>query len=250
MNIKDEKTVLRETDDDARTLARHLLREARHASLATLDHRDGTPIASRATMANLMDGTPVILVSELSDHTPNLQANSKCSLLIGRLGSGDPLAHPRMTVVCDAIQLDKSTEDHQRARSRFLNRHPKAALYVDFGDFHFFRLDVKTISLNGGFGKAYRLGSEDLLTQSIDSFYEMEPGVVEHMNDDHAHNITDYARHFGFKEEGRWLMSGIDPAGIDLACGDVVRRIDFHRTLESADEIRPMLVKMAKEAKG
>jgi putative heme iron utilization protein len=46
---------------------------------------------------------------------------------------------------------------HARIRTRFLNRHAKAKLYIDFPDFRFFRLDSAIASLNGGFGRAYIL---------------------------------------------------------------------------------------------
>ena len=78
--------------------------------------------------------------------------------------------------------------DGRRAgiRSRFLARHPKAELYADFGDFAFWRLNVEGASFNGGFGKAYAMSAEDLLSPTDEALDEMEAGAVEHMNADHA----------------------------------------------------------------
>lgn len=249
MNQEAKKDVLRETDDEARALASRLLREARHASLATLEAGSGHPQASRVTMAHEMDGTPIILVSDLSSHTPALREDPRCSLLIGELGKGDPLAHARMTVFCEAELLERRSNEYTRARTRFLNRHPKAALYVDFGDFHFFRLKIGRISLNGGFGKAYALTASDVAItahKALSEFYDMEQGVLEHMNEDHLSSIAHYAATLGTKKGKDWHLCGVDPDGMDLISGDTIMRIPFPQRLKSASKIRGMLVALAK----
>ncbi|MCE3519972.1 pyridoxamine 5'-phosphate oxidase family protein, partial [Escherichia coli] len=93
-----KKEVLHETDAEAVRLAQTLIRKARHAVIATLDPATGGPIATRVGLSTDHDGTPVILVSALSAHTPALLADPRCSLLAGETGKGDPLAHPRVTV--------------------------------------------------------------------------------------------------------------------------------------------------------
>lgn len=249
MNQQPKKDVLRETDDEARALAVRLLREARHCSLATLEADTGHPQASRVTMAHEMDGTPVILVSDLSAHTPALKADPRCSVLIGEVGKGDPLAHARMTVMCEAKFIERNSNSYHRTRTRFLNRHPQAALYVDFADFHFFRLIIKRISLNGGFGKAYALEAGDVIItghKSLDSFYDMEAGVLKHMNEDHRSSIAHYAESAGAAKGQEWRQIGIDPDGMDLIAGDTIMRIPFPQQLKNASKIRGMLVTLAK----
>ncbi len=75
---------------------------------------------------------------------------------------GDPLAFPRVTVIGRVTKLDRQDQNHPGRREAWLAKHPKAALYVDFGDFNFYRMTVERVSLNGGFGKAYELTAEDL----------------------------------------------------------------------------------------
>src|SRR6478609_7479038 len=115
------------------------------------------PSASRALIGTDIDGVPVILVSALSAHTKALTADPRASLLVGEPGKGDPLAHPRLGVQCLAQKIGRATPLHERVRTRFLSRHPKASLYADFPDFCFFRLRPRLASLNGGFGRAYVL---------------------------------------------------------------------------------------------
>ena len=159
---KDPKDVLRTVDADARALARRLIDDAHFGALAVLEAGTGHPSASRVALATDEDGTPLILTSSLAAHTPALEADARCSLLLGEPGNGDPLAHPRITVFARARKLARDTDEGRRARERYLQANPKAALYADFGDFAFWRIEPERASLNGGFGKAYALGAADL----------------------------------------------------------------------------------------
>lgn len=147
-------------DEEARRLAMTLLREARSAALATLE-ADGQPFASLTGLAVDEDGTPVILISSLAAHTGHLMRDPRASLLLAAGGKGDPLAHPRLTLSVRAEAVERDSAAGQRIRQRYLDQHPKARLYVDFGDFRFLRLVIVRASLNGGFGKAYQLGAAD-----------------------------------------------------------------------------------------
>lgn len=242
-----EKNVLREVDDEARRLAGTLLRTSRHGSLGALEPGTGVPLVSRVSLATAVDGAPVFLISQLSAHFGALEADPRCSLLLGEPGKGDPLAHPRMTLIGRA----EKTEGAARAtlRTRFLARHPKAALYADFGDFAFWRVGIERASLNGGFGKAFELGVNDLATTVPDDMGAMEPGVVEHMNDDHADAVKLYAEALLGEASGDWVMTGMDPEGLDMAAGDRIARLWFDKPLKSAEEVRPRLVALTKQAR-
>src|SRR5215210_3263137 len=130
------------SDFDPRSLAKILLRATRAGTLATLDRNTGHPFASLVNVATDVDGSPVILTSRLSTHTANLEADSRASVLLAETGKGDPLAHPRLTVLGAFARIARESTDEARVRRRFLARHPKSELYVGFGDFAFWRMDV------------------------------------------------------------------------------------------------------------
>jgi heme iron utilization protein len=238
--------VLQAVDENVRRQAKQLVRSARFGALATLDPMDGSPSVSRVSLATSMDGAPIFLISTLSAHRTNLGADGRCSLLVGEPGKGDPLAHPRMTLIGRATQI---TDEPDRAylRNRYLARQPKAALYVDFPDFSFWRFATSRASLNGGFGKAYSLTADDLVTpmSGLDALAEMEEGAVSHMNADHLSAIQRYAKTIG--ESGTdWKLATLDPEGLDLIAGDAIARLWFDKPLASAGELRPALVALAK----
>ncbi|PZN99225.1 MAG: pyridoxamine 5'-phosphate oxidase [Hyphomicrobiales bacterium] len=250
MPAPERKDPIRPTDAAARSLGKELLRGTRSGALATLG-RDGHPAASLVSLATDSDGTPLILVSALSAHTGNLEAEPRCSLLLSPGGKGDPLAHPRMTLKLRASKVDRETPDGARIRRRFLSRQPKAELYADFGDFSFFSLTVEGASLNGGFGRAYELAPSDLLSDAVaaQAIAEMEDGAVAHMNADHTDAIKAYATGLLGADDGGWRLTGLDPEGADLARGDKVIRLAFPEPVVDAAGIRTMLAALAASAR-
>ncbi len=160
LSNNDKPQVLRETDEAARAQARTFVRDSAHGSLATLEPGTGWPLASRVSLASDADGVPLILISRLSAHYGALETDTRCSLLLGEAGEGDPLRHPRLTVLCLAAKVPP--EQRAAAKAQFLKRHPQAEMYADFTDFDFWRLVLQRASLNAGFGKAYSLSAADL----------------------------------------------------------------------------------------
>ncbi|KAB2874051.1 MAG: HugZ family protein [Bauldia sp.] len=246
------KDVLRETDDQAIRLARTLIRTARHGAIAVIDPATGAPLASRVAVASDHDGAPIILVSALAAHTGGIAADPRCSLLLGDPGKGDAMAHARITIACVAEKIARDDPRHARIEWRFLSHNPKAKLYAGLGDFAFYRLEPQGASLNGGFGKAYALTRENLLTAGdrLDAIAAAERSAIEHMNEDHADAVANYAAVFGKAKGGEgWVMTGIDADGFDLAAGDKVLRIFFREPLTDAPDMHKTLVAMAIEAR-
>jgi putative heme iron utilization protein len=241
------ETVQPAPDFDAAGLGKHLLRTVRAGALATLDRDGGFPFASLVTVATDTDGSPLLLMSRLSEHTRNLEQDPRASVLLAETGKGDPLAHPRLTVIGRA---ERTTEP--RVRSRFLARHPKAKLYADFADFSFWRLTVEKAHLNGGFARAAALRAEELLTgvAGAEALLAAEAGAVEHMNEDHAEALVLYATVLAGAAPGPWQATGVDPEGIDLMAGDRTARALFPERVTDPGNLRRVLVAMAARARG
>ena len=92
----------------------------------------------------------------------------------------------------------------------------------------------------------------DLLVESaaIEGLAAMEAGAIAHMHEDHLDAVRLYAEKLARAGEGSWLLSSFDPQGLDFVDGDKVARLAFEPPLESAAELRPRLVALAKQARG
>jgi putative heme iron utilization protein len=238
---------------DARGTARTLLRTTRAGALASLDPAGGHPLATLVSLATDIDGAPLMLLSQLSAHRTNLERDPRASLLLAAQGKGDPLAHPRLSLIGRVHHLEDA-DQAARARTRFLARHPKAKLYADFTDFGWFRMEVESGHLNGGFARAAALGREDLILDlaGADDLLDAHDGAVAHMNEDHADALALYATRLAGPEEaagGVWRTTGLDPEGLDLACGDRCTRLPFPTPVTTPDALRAVLVDLARKAR-
>jgi heme iron utilization protein len=154
---------IRETDAGAIDLARQLLNGAKFGALAFSDPETGAPSVSRVAVATSELGMPILLISDLSRHTQGLNRDPRCALMVGEPGKGDPLAHPRITLACNAKKLARVGEEFDGLAARFLLHQPKTALYIGFADFSFFLLEIQSAALNGGFGRAFNLKAADFM---------------------------------------------------------------------------------------
>jgi putative heme iron utilization protein len=133
---------------------RALVGAARTATLSTLAREpEGFPFGSLVTVACDPKGWPLLLLSELAEHTQNLLACPNASVLVvGPGASGaDPLAVERLTLVGACERL--AGAEAEAALATYLALHPAAAAYVSFRDFALYRLRPAVIRYVGGFGR-------------------------------------------------------------------------------------------------
>ena len=233
------------------TVAKTLLRATRAGTLATLDRNTGYPFASLVNVATDVDGSPLILVSKLATHTANLEIDGRASLLLAETGKGDALAHPRLTVLGTFAPVARDGSDDARIRRRFLARHPKSEFYAGFGDFAFWRMDVVSAHLNGGFARAADLGPDDVLTDiaGAEPLIEAEEGAIAHMSADHAEACRLYATKLLDAPDGDWACVGIDPDGLELQKGSTALRLFFPQRVTGPVPLRAMLKQLADGAR-
>jgi heme iron utilization protein len=209
---------IRETSPEAIRLAKTLIRTATFGALAVLDPATGFPLASRVAVATDSAGAPIILISSLSTHSKALRADNRCSLLLGEPGKGDPVAHPRVTVICTAQWLDRNDPQTTLIQERYLRRQPKANLYVGFGDFSFVRLQPVGANLNGGFGKAFVLSTDDLIahtTMSLQANHQ-EASRISTINQGCASLMAAVGKREFPNIKTKWTVVGLDDEGLDL----------------------------------
>jgi putative heme iron utilization protein len=138
-------------------LAPRALMQARGAAaLGTL--MDDAPYVSLVLVAFDTDGAPLLLLSRLAQHTRNLLADPRCSLLFdGTAGFDDPLTGPRLTVLGSAAVFADA-----EARRRYVDHHPSAELYAGFSDFDLYRVTIARGHLVAGFGRIRWVEADEL----------------------------------------------------------------------------------------
>lgn len=143
--------------------ARKLLLAGGTGALSVLDATTGDPLVTMVNTTVDQALRPLILISALSLHTRNLQADPRASLLLHDdfpVG-GDPQTALRVSLSGTFAALTDATEA-EAARAAFLARHPYAGLYAGFADFSFWRLEPTRVHIVAGFGRAYDVGFAEL----------------------------------------------------------------------------------------
>ena len=204
-----------------RAIARLLLRLSRTAALATIDRGAGGPLTTLVSLGSDYCGAPLMLFSQLSQHTKNLAIDPRGSLLLAaRADKGDPLNRPRLTL---SGRIAPYADD--RARARFIRQNPKSRLYASFADFGIFRMEIDSIHFNGGFARAAALAPGDLLTDiaGAQKLIESEEALLAQVN------AAGGAFLRGPKADARrrWRARSLDPDGLDLASGALSGRVVF-----------------------
>lgn len=149
-------------DAEALAMAQGLLALG-HAALAWQDPDTGAPGISRVSFARDAEAGLLTLVSGLAPHFRALRDRPDCALLLGEIGDrGDPLTHPRLMIRARASFVLLDDPARPGIRTRWLQRNPRATVYIDLPDFAFVRLTPVSALLNGGFARAFHIPPEQL----------------------------------------------------------------------------------------
>ena len=235
------------TEDEISRAVRELVRSRDRAALATALAVGGGhwPYASLVLAAVDHDLTPILLLSDLAEHTKAIAGDDRVSLLFdGTHDLDQPLTGPRVTLVGRAVRTDD-----RRLAQRFLARHPDAEIYAGFRDFCFYRVAVERAHMVAGFGKIRWLSAEEVKAVPAGGLAESEAGIVSHMNEDHADALQLYANRLLGLPGADWRMTGIDAEGIDLRRVGKVARLAFDAPLGAATEARKVLVELVAKAR-
>lgn len=222
--------------------ARRFLRHRRHGVLSTLSRKfEGYPFGSIVPFVLDHAARPVMLISALAEHTRNLQADSRVSLL-AQDASQDVQAGARLTLIGDA------GPGKQMELARYLNHVPGADKLLALGDFSFWTITPRALRFIGGFGDIRWISAESYCPPAH-TLAEHEDGIISHMNLEHAQALRDYCRHYHGRNAEAPVMIGIDCDGFDVRADGVLLRFDFEQTVTDAASARAALVAMARKAR-
>lgn len=241
--------------------ALQFLRSTQRGILSTHSTKfDGYPFGSVAPFVLDHDCQPVLLISSIAEHTKNIIANPKVSLLVFT-GDEDLQANARLTVLGNAVKINK---EDANLRARYLRYLPQAAGYFDMHDFSFYRIEIAQMRYIAGFGKMGWLSGEDITFSSSTNstqLAEIETSMIVHMNQDHADSLIAYCKYFHGLHASHATILGIDSAGFDVRAettlnsernpdaSSQILRFNFEQPIQDAQSARQAFISMTKAAK-
>ncbi|MEL7368124.1 MAG: pyridoxamine 5'-phosphate oxidase family protein [Myxococcota bacterium] len=230
--------------------AKALLRTRRYGTLATASAKhDQWPFASIMPYGLMANGSPIIYVAGIAEHTKNLKANPRASLFVHPEAKADEdiQTHARLTLMVEAKPVDR--DQSADAWARYLCRLPDAQGYTRAHDFELWQLEPVRARYIGGFGRIYWL-ERDAVTwnPTQDGLQSSAQGIIDHMNDDHEDAMQLLWKvHFG-DQPGSVKMVAVDQFGFDVKNDKTQRRFEFKEPA-TGENIRALMVDLVKDAR-
>ncbi len=208
----------------------------------------GYPFGSLTPYAPDSQFRPILLLSDIAEHTQNILGDARVSLTIAQTSTGEVQAQGRVTIVSDARLLEGTDSDE--VAERYFSFFPYARGYTQAHKFSFYRLEPRKIRYIGGFGKIFWVPLETFVTPNPFSPTDQE-AIIGHMNADHEAALRHYValyKKMDVANDEEVRMVSIDQDGCDLL---LVKnrhnlRIDFETPVATRDEAREILTKMAR----
>jgi putative heme iron utilization protein len=194
-------------------------------------------------------GRPIFFVSSMAMHTHNLRQDRRASLLITQPDvSGDPLGAARLTLLGNVTEVPAAD-----VKELYLSRYDNAKFWQEYTDFAYYRLQVSAAYFIGGFGVMGWISAEDYGSAPPDPLATAAPGIIRHMNNDHADALRLIARRFAGEASDEAALTAVDRLGfhLRLKSGDRIhgQRVAFLREVRNTEEARAVFVEMVRQAK-
>ncbi len=203
---------------------------------------DTIPFCSWVPYVLSLDGTIVLLLSEIAQHTLNIQQNSHVSALIAAGNTGSSANTSRVSVQAQVQLLEKNSE----AGARYCRYFPQSKGYLENLDFSFYRLLPESALVNMGFGQAQWIRKN--IVQSSPFTEAEELHMIEHMNSDHSDAIRHYCDKVSINIASNSTpeIVGICAHGFHVGVQEKLHWFAFNSLCLNVTDVREELVAMAR----
>ncbi|HEY6332840.1 MAG TPA: DUF2470 domain-containing protein [Blastocatellia bacterium] len=243
--------------DKVATEIRLLLEKERDGMLSTISRKiPGWPFGSIAPYTMGPHGQPTMLLSEIAEHTKNLRAEARASLLVrDSIALADPQSGGRATLIGYAIPVPPPFAN--AARETYLETFPNSAGYFEAHDFTLFQINVSQVRYIGGFGDIHWAEGARVFSKTredaTDPLARHAAGICDHMNKDHGDALLLFAAKLGSIDAESVQMIDADSYGFDvIAIQDGNHRhlrIAFPEKATTPEEARRVMVNLVRQVK-
>ncbi|HCI52917.1 MAG TPA: pyridoxamine 5'-phosphate oxidase [Gallionella sp.] len=212
--------------------ARRLLRAHRYGALSTLSKKlTGFPFGSITPYLTDHDGSLIILISALAEHTKNISQDPRVSLITHNQSSPDIQMQGRVTVTGLAERLP----DCLNMVNRYLRHFPEAAGLLKL-DFSFYRIIPVAIRHIGGVGQIHWINKESYAAHAPEDFSAHEETLLRHINSEQQAALCRQLQLSHDVQSSSASAYGLDCDGLDVRCQTNSFRLDFIHPLSHPDQ--------------
>lgn len=204
--------------------ARRMLRSHRYGALCTLSKKfDGYPFGSITPYLVDHDGSLVILISTLAEHTKNIMHDPRVSLITHDQHDRRIQTQGRVTFTGTA-ELEPNRD---QAGLRYLRYFPEAQTYFSMHDFSFYKIRPIAIRYIGGFGKIHWIDMENYTVAQAQMFAQREELLLAEMNAQQQDLMQQLLLQQDGVDATDLRAIGLDCDGIDVRSDEQIWRLNF-----------------------
>ncbi|KAI3677021.1 hypothetical protein L1987_86639 [Smallanthus sonchifolius] len=235
--------------EEVKTVLNHSIR----GMLSTFSQKhEGYPSGSMVDFACDDNGSPILAVSNLANHTKDLLANRKCSLVIAK----DPEDRTDLIITLHGDAVSVPENERGVIRTTYVARHPDA-IWVDFDDFLFLRIEPKAVHFVSGVAtdlfQSGEFTNKEFREAKVDQIYQFSKPITSHMNKDHANDTKLIVQHSTSVPVDFAYMLDVDSLGFNVKAGYQDKtfklRIAFPRQAEERKDVKTLIIEMLQAAK-
>ena len=233
--------------------AHALLAREKSATLCTLHAGlDGWPFGSVVPYAVLPSGDPVVFLSDIAEHTKNLERDPRASLFLADPDARErPQTGARMSMLVRAHR--PSGAEERAAEEAYFARFPSSAAMRGTHGFFVWVLEVDRIRWIAGFGSMGWIARAEW-TGGADPLAPHAAGIVDHMNRDHADAVVDLVAHLAGLKAASARVVAMDRGGFDVEATDATGashevRLPFDAPVSTPAEVRKVVMAMVASAR-
>jgi putative heme iron utilization protein len=212
---------------------RQILHAHRYGALCTLSKKfDGYPFGSITPYLLNHDGSLLILISTLAEHTKNIQHDNRASLITHDQNSPEIQTQGRATVMGQA----RLVAEQEQVAKRYLRYFPEAQSYLQMHDFSFYQIDPMAIRYIGGFGKIHWVNMAHYAPPQCEIYRQQEDHLLDLLNQQQHPTLLPLLQHRYGTTATEARIIGVDCDGLDARCGDQVCRLNFAHPLSEPSQ--------------
>jgi putative heme iron utilization protein len=207
---------------------RQMLRAHRYGALSTLSKKfDGHPFGSITPYLVDHDGSMLILISALAEHTKNIQHDPRVSLITHNQNDPHIQTQGRVTVVGEADLV----AEREQAGKRYLRYFPEAQTYFTMHDFSFYRIVPIALRYIGGFGKIHWVDMAEYAPQQVEAYTQQEVQLIDTLNTQQQNTLRQLLQQLNGINAPDAQAIGLDCDGLDVRSEEQVWRLNFAEAL-------------------
>lgn len=220
--------------------ARALSKKKLYGILSTESYSmEGYPFGSLVNYCFDCHGNIILYLSDIAQHTKNINVNNKASITILDENMADMQNSARVTILGEIEKYSDVSPEIEAYTKLF----PESELYNTIHGFRFYRLNIIRVRFIGGFGDIHWVAHDDFKLSQKFKTNEIN-SVIEHMN---SHHVESMKKYLNKKTANNIQMLYFDTEGMWIKCDDATSYVPFSKSVNNTNELRKELIKMSNQ---